>query len=106
MFVTELDWGADIKHLPLPFDYIIGSDLVYAIDVFDLLSKTICDLSGGASSPTKALFVYELRWKDVEKWFLESLRAHGLQVTELARSAHDEQFSYEKLRIVEIIATG
>jgi hypothetical protein len=88
-----------VTHLP-SFDLIIGSDLVYAIDVLDLLAKTICDLS---HAHTKALIAYEVRWKDVEKWFLEALEIQQLKLREIPHVELDSNYCYEKLKIIEIV---
>jgi len=68
---TTLDWGnleeIQTKFNP-PVDYILGSDIVYALQGFEDLVAAIKCLS---SKDTQILIAYEHRWKDVEGYFLE-----------------------------------
>ncbi|PRP79622.1 hypothetical protein PROFUN_12812 [Planoprotostelium fungivorum] len=69
----ELFWGNDCSALSPPFDIIIGSDIVYEIQAFDLLVKTLRDLSG----PDTIIYIsLEHRWKDVERFFFAEIDQH------------------------------
>lgn len=41
----ELYWGDDASHLKPPFDYILGADIVYEVQHFDLLVKALQDVT-------------------------------------------------------------
>ncbi|CAL9088880.1 unnamed protein product [Musa hybrid cultivar] len=58
--VAELDWGNEdhIKAVDPPFDYIIGTDIVYAEHLLEPLLQTILALSGPR---TVILLGYEIR---------------------------------------------
>eukprot|EP01117_Protostelium_nocturnum_P003365 TRINITY_DN14355_c0_g1_i1.p1 TRINITY_DN14355_c0_g1~~TRINITY_DN14355_c0_g1_i1.p1 ORF type:complete len:215 (-),score=60.45 TRINITY_DN14355_c0_g1_i1:25-669(-) len=61
----ELFWGNDCSHLNPPFDVIIGADVVYEIQAFDLLITSLVELS---SPETLLLFSFKHRWADLEKY--------------------------------------
>lgn len=58
--VAELDWGnkEHIKAVEPPFDYIVGTDIVYSEHLLQPLMETITALSG---PKTKILLGYEIR---------------------------------------------
>ncbi|XP_031389423.1 protein-lysine methyltransferase METTL21D [Punica granatum] len=67
--VAELDWGNGdhIKAIHPPFDYIIGTDIVYAEQLLEPLLRTMTALSG---SKTTILLGYEVRSTGVHQQML------------------------------------
>ncbi|KAI4373554.1 hypothetical protein MLD38_011670 [Melastoma candidum] len=71
--VAELDWGNE-KHIEAadpPFDYIIGTDVVYAEHLLEPLLNTIRALAG---PKTIILLGYEIRSTNVHEQMLEMWR--------------------------------
>ncbi|KAM7502179.1 hypothetical protein LguiB_001083 [Lonicera macranthoides] len=68
--VAELDWGNEdhIRALEPPFDYIIGTDVVYAEHLLEPLLKTMLALSG---PKTTILIGYEIRSTNVHEQMLD-----------------------------------
>ncbi|GAV66474.1 Methyltransf_16 domain-containing protein [Cephalotus follicularis] len=68
--VAELDWGNDdhIRHLDSPFDYVIGTDVVYAEHLLEPLLRTIHALSG---PKTTILLGYEIRSTSIHEQMLD-----------------------------------
>jgi len=62
----ELNWGQDVSFLNPPFQYIFCSDVIYLEDTFDLLIKTLRDLS---DQNTEILLSMEIRGKKDVKFF-------------------------------------
>ncbi|KAK9999415.1 hypothetical protein SO802_019018 [Lithocarpus litseifolius] len=71
--VAELDWGNDdhIRAVGPPFDYIIGTDVVYAERLLEPLLQTITALSG---PKTTILLGYEIRSTNVHEQMLQMWR--------------------------------
>ncbi|XP_019236463.1 PREDICTED: protein-lysine methyltransferase METTL21D isoform X3 [Nicotiana attenuata] len=67
---AELDWGNEnhIKAVEPPFDYIIGTDVVYAEHLLEPLLQTIIALSG---PKTTILLGHEIRSTSVHEKMLE-----------------------------------
>nr|XP_023911781.1 protein-lysine methyltransferase METTL21D isoform X2 [Quercus suber] len=71
--VAELDWGNDdhVRAVDPPFDYIIGTDVVYAERLLEPLLQTITALSG---PKTTILLGYEIRSTNVHEQMLQMWR--------------------------------
>ncbi|KAF5447335.1 hypothetical protein F2P56_032895 [Juglans regia] len=71
--VAELDWGNKdhIRAVDPPFDYIIGTDVVYAEHLLEPLLQTIFALSG---PKTTILLGYEIRSTSVHEQMLQMWR--------------------------------
>eukprot|EP00026_Physarum_polycephalum_P014095 Phypoly_transcript_14569.p1 GENE.Phypoly_transcript_14569~~Phypoly_transcript_14569.p1 ORF type:complete len:200 (+),score=23.42 Phypoly_transcript_14569:359-958(+) len=98
---ATLDWGnldkIQTKFSP-PVDYILGSDIVYALQGFEDLVKTLNCL---ADSKTEVLIAYEHRWKDVEGYFLE-LVEKSFTVTKILFEDTDPQFQLPAIQIFSL----
>ncbi|XP_022862166.1 protein N-lysine methyltransferase METTL21A isoform X5 [Olea europaea var. sylvestris] len=90
--VAELNWGnADhIRAVVPPFDYIIGTDIVYSEHLLEPLLQTILSLSG---PKTTILLGYEIRSTNVHEQMLELWKRY-FEVKIVPRA---------KLRIVKVI---
>ncbi|XP_031286241.1 protein-lysine methyltransferase METTL21D isoform X1 [Pistacia vera] len=73
--VAELDWGNDdhIRAVTPPFDYIIGTDVVYAEHLLEPLLQTIFALSG---PKTTILLGYEIRSTSVHEQMLNMWKSN------------------------------
>lgn len=73
--VAELNWGDEnqIKAIEPPFDYIIGTDVVYAEHLLEPLLQTILGLAG---PKTTILLGYEIRSTNVHDRMLDMWRSN------------------------------
>lgn len=95
--VAELDWGNKdhIMAVGPPFDYIIGTDVVYAEHLLDPLLQTISALSG---PKTTLLLGYEIRSTSVHEQMLQMWR-RNFNVKTVPQSKMDETFQHPSIQI-------
>ncbi|KAK4763032.1 hypothetical protein SAY86_008800 [Trapa natans] len=89
--VAELDWGNSdhIKAVTPPFDYIIGTDIVYVEQLLQPLLQTITALSG---SKTVILLGYEIRSTSVNEQMLNLWRRNfDFKTVPLSKMHHKYQ---------------
>lgn len=97
--ISELNWGQDITTFQPPFDVIIGSDIVYALQNFEELGKSLVDLS---SLDTTVVLAYEHRWNDVERWFFEMLSKNGFTWEDIPYREIIPEYYFDKIRILQM----
>ncbi|KAF9594250.1 hypothetical protein IFM89_028907 [Coptis chinensis] len=104
--VAELDWGNQehIKAVGPPFDYIIGTDIVYVEHLLDPLLQTIFGLSG---PKTTILLGYEIRNTVVHEQMLSMWR-DNFEVKTIPKSKMDSNYQHDSiyLYIMESKARG
>lgn len=95
--VAELSWGVEghIKAVDPPFDYIIGTDVVYAEHLLDPLLQTILALSG---PKTTVLLGYEIRSTNVHEKMLDAWKCH-FDVKTIARAKMDAKFQHPSIQL-------
>ncbi|KAG9131805.1 hypothetical protein Leryth_009527 [Lithospermum erythrorhizon] len=95
--VAELSWGdADhIKAVDPPFDYIIGTDVVYAEHLLDPLLQTILALSG---PKTTVLLGYEIRSTNVHEKMLDTWKCH-FDVKTVPRAKMDVNYQHPSIQL-------
>lgn len=95
--VAELDWGNEdhIKALNPPFDYIIGTDVVYAEHLLEPLLQTILDLSG---PKTSILIGYEIRSTSVHEQMLQ-LWKRNFEVKTVPRAKMDSKYRHPSIQL-------
>jgi predicted nicotinamide N-methyase len=73
--VAELDWGNKdhIRAVDPPFDYIIGTDVVYSEHLLQPLMETIIALSG---PKTKIMLGYEIRSTTVHEQMMQMWKSN------------------------------
>ncbi|CAI8603412.1 unnamed protein product [Vicia faba] len=86
--VSVLQWGDEshIKDVDPPFDYIIGTDVVYAEHLLEPLLQTILALSGPR---TTIVLGYEIRSTSVHEKMLQMWKKH-FDVKTVSKSKMDE----------------
>eukprot|EP00252_Welwitschia_mirabilis_P012532 TRINITY_DN2763_c0_g1_i1.p1 TRINITY_DN2763_c0_g1~~TRINITY_DN2763_c0_g1_i1.p1 ORF type:complete len:386 (-),score=70.68 TRINITY_DN2763_c0_g1_i1:210-1292(-) len=95
--VVELDWGnqEQIAALGPPFDFIIGTDIVYVEHLLDPLLKTILSLAG---PKTTVLIGYELRSNAVHEKMNE-LWKENFDVKRIPRSKMDSTYQHSSIEL-------
>ncbi|XP_010532292.1 PREDICTED: protein-lysine methyltransferase METTL21D [Tarenaya hassleriana] len=88
--VAELDWGNEvhIKAVEPPFDYIIGTDVVYAEQLLEPLLRTIIGLSG---PKTTVMLGYEIRSTSIHEKMLQIWK-DNFEVKIIPRSKMDGKY--------------
>lgn len=95
--VAELNWG-DADHVRAcnpPFDYIIGTDVVYADHLLEPLLQTILSLSG---SRTTVLLGYELRSTDVHDQMLKLWR-RNFEFKSIPKSKMHREYQHPSIQL-------
>ncbi|OVA06954.1 Nicotinamide N-methyltransferase-like [Macleaya cordata] len=95
--VAELDWGNE-KHIEAvdpPFDYIIGTDVVYAEHLLEPLLQTIFALSG---PKTTILLGYEIRSTVVHEQMLQMWKSN-FEVKTVPRSKMDSKYQHASIQL-------
>ncbi|KAK4255149.1 hypothetical protein QN277_008183 [Acacia crassicarpa] len=95
--VSELQWG-DRDHIMAvdpPFDYIIGTDVVYVEHLLEPLLQTIVDLSGPR---TTILLGYEIRSTIVHEQMLQMWKK-TFDVKTVPKSKMDETFQHPSIQL-------
>lgn len=98
--VRELYWGSQLQNefKENQFDFIIGADVVYELQHFSLLFKTLNDLTQINSKATIILCI-EHRWKDVEKYFWDGIRQEGFDFETVPHEKLHETYNHPKIDI-------
>ncbi|KAL3324935.1 hypothetical protein AABB24_038841 [Solanum stoloniferum] len=94
---AELDWGNEthIKAVSPPFDYIIGTDVVYAEHLLEPLLQTIIALSG---PKTTVLLGHEIRSTNVHEKMLETWKRH-FEVKTVPKAKMDSTYQHPSIQL-------
>ncbi|KAF5819827.1 putative lysine methyltransferase, S-adenosyl-L-methionine-dependent methyltransferase [Helianthus annuus] len=94
---AELSWGNDdhIRALDPPFDYIIGTDVVYAEHLLEPLLHTMLALSG---PKTTILIGYEIRSTNVHEQMIQLWKKH-FEVKTLPKSKMDIKYRHPSIQL-------
>ncbi|WJZ89753.1 hypothetical protein VitviT2T_008948 [Vitis vinifera] len=95
--VAELDWGNEdhIKAVNPPFDFIIGTDVVYAEHLLDPLLRTIFALSG---PKTTILLGYEIRSTNVHEQMLDMWK-QNFEVKIIPKAKMDRKYQHPSIQL-------
>lgn len=95
--VAELDWGnkEHIKAVDPPFDYIIGTDVVYSEHLLQPLMETIIALSG---PKTKIMLGYEIRSTTVHDQMMEMWKSN-FNVKTVSKSKMDGKYQHPSIHL-------
>ncbi|XP_019448754.1 PREDICTED: protein N-lysine methyltransferase METTL21A isoform X1 [Lupinus angustifolius] len=95
--VSELYWGDEshIKAVDPPFDYIIGTDVVYAEHLLEPLLQTILALSGPR---TTIVLGSEIRSTSVHEKMLQMWK-ENFEVKTVSKSKMDETFQHPSIQL-------
>ncbi|XP_022862162.1 protein N-lysine methyltransferase METTL21A isoform X2 [Olea europaea var. sylvestris] len=95
--VAELNWGnADhIRAVVPPFDYIIGTDIVYSEHLLEPLLQTILSLSG---PKTTILLGYEIRSTNVHEQMLELWKRY-FEVKIVPRAKMHNEYQHPSIQL-------
>ncbi|KAE9461232.1 hypothetical protein C3L33_06823, partial [Rhododendron williamsianum] len=95
--VAELNWGNvdHIKAVGPPFDYIIGTDVVYAEHLLEPLLQTMLSLSG---PKTTILLGYEMRSTNVHEQMLH-LWKRNFQVKNVPKAKMDSKYQHPSIQL-------
>ncbi|XP_072975117.1 uncharacterized protein [Typha angustifolia] len=95
--VAELDWGNQehIKAVGPPFDYIIGTDVVYAEHLLEPLMQTILALSGPR---TMILLGYEIRSTIVHEQMIQMWKKNFI-VKSIPKSKMDSKYQHPSIQL-------
>ncbi|KAL6204873.1 hypothetical protein ACLB2K_022140 [Fragaria x ananassa] len=95
--VAELSWGNEdhIRAVDPPFDYIIGTDVVYKEDLLEPLLQTIFALSG---PKTAILLGYEIRSTNVHAQMVEMWKRHFV-VKLVPNSKMDSTYQHPSIQL-------
>ncbi|KAK9279078.1 hypothetical protein L1049_012753 [Liquidambar formosana] len=95
--VAELDWGNEdhIRAVGPPFDYIIGTDVVYSEHLLDPLLQTIFALSGPR---TTILLGYEIRSTNVHEQMLQMWK-RNFEVKIISKSKMDIKYQHPSIQL-------
>ncbi|XP_043703342.1 protein-lysine methyltransferase METTL21D [Telopea speciosissima] len=95
--VMELDWGNQehIKAVDPPFDYVIGTDVVYAEYLLEPLLKTILSLSG---PKTTILLGYEIRSTTVHEQMLHMWK-NNFDVKTIPKAKMDSKYQHASIQL-------
>ncbi|XP_022140387.1 protein N-lysine methyltransferase METTL21A [Momordica charantia] len=94
---AELDWGNEdhIKAVGPPFDFIIGTDVVYAEHLLEPLLMTIHALSG---PKTTIMLGYEIRSTNVHEQMLDMWKKN-FEVKTVSKSKMDSQYQHPNIQL-------
>ncbi|ERM97434.1 hypothetical protein AMTR_s00124p00014420, partial [Amborella trichopoda] len=95
--VAELDWGNShhIAAVDPPFDYVIGTDIVYAEHLLDPLVATLNALSG---PKTTILLGYELRSTNVHEKMMNMWKTN-YEVKSIPKSKMDPKYQHSSIQL-------
>ncbi|XP_028089210.1 protein-lysine methyltransferase METTL21D isoform X2 [Camellia sinensis] len=95
--VAELSWGNvdQIKAVDPPFDYIIGTDVVYAEHLLEPLLQTMLALSG---PKTTILLGYEIRSTNVHEQML-NLWKRNFEVKIVPKTKMDSKYQHPSIQL-------
>ncbi|KAM3399051.1 protein N-lysine methyltransferase METTL21A [Capsicum galapagoense] len=94
---AELDWGNEthIKAVGPPFDFIIGTDVVYAEHLLEPLLQTIIALSG---PKTTILLGHEIRSTNVHEKMLEMWK-RNFEVKTVPKAKMDSTYQHPSIQL-------
>ncbi|KAI3523383.1 hypothetical protein L1887_01455 [Cichorium endivia] len=94
---AELSWGNKdhIKAIDPPFDYIIGTDVVYAEHLLEPLLQTMLALSG---PKTTILIGYEIRSTNVHEQMIQLWKKH-FEVKVVPKSKMDNKYNHPSIQL-------
>ncbi|CAI9290019.1 unnamed protein product [Lactuca saligna] len=97
MMAAELSWGNKdhIRALDPPFDYIIGTDVVYAEHLLEPLLQTMLALSG---PKTTILIGYEIRSTNVHEQMIQLWKKH-FEVKIVPKSKMDVKYNHPSIQL-------
>ncbi|OMO67115.1 Nicotinamide N-methyltransferase-like protein [Corchorus capsularis] len=95
--VAELDWGNEdhIKAVAPPFDYIIGTDVVYAEHLLEPLLQTILALSG---PKTTIILGHEIRSTIVHEQMLQTWKSF-FEVKIVPKAKMDSKYQHPSIQL-------
>ncbi|XP_010689122.2 uncharacterized protein LOC104902890 isoform X2 [Beta vulgaris subsp. vulgaris] len=95
--VVELDWGNKdhIQAVDPPYDFVIGTDVVYAEHLLDPLLQTICALSGPR---TTTVLGYEIRSTSVHEQMLQMWKSN-FDVKTVPRTKMDIKYQHPSIQL-------
>ncbi|BAS81599.1 Os02g0818700 [Oryza sativa Japonica Group] len=95
--VAELDWGNKdhIRAVDPPFDYIIGTDVVYSEHLLQPLMETIIALSG---PKTKIMLGYEIRSTTVHEQMMQMWKSN-FNVKTVSKSKMDVKYQHPSIHL-------
>ncbi|GLU11872.1 hypothetical protein SLE2022_285920 [Rubroshorea leprosula] len=95
--VAELDWGNEdhIRAVGPPFDYIIGTDVVYAEHLLEPLLQTMLALSG---PKTTIMIGYEIRSTSVHEQMLQIWKRY-FEVKTVPKAKMDGQYQHASIQL-------
>ncbi|KAJ3672164.1 hypothetical protein LUZ60_006885 [Juncus effusus] len=93
--VAELDWGnkSQIEAVGPPFDYIIGTDVVYSEHLLEPLIQTILALSGPR---TNIIIGYEIRSTVVHEQMIQMLKNY-FNLKTIPKSKMDNKYQHTSI---------
>lgn len=99
--VAELDWGNEnhIEAVGPPFDFIIGTDVVYAEHLLEPLLQTMLALSGPR---TTILLGYEIRSTNVHEQMLDLWKRY-FDVKTVPRGKMDNEYQHPSIQLYILI---
>ncbi|KAF2300639.1 hypothetical protein GH714_014876 [Hevea brasiliensis] len=94
---AELDWGNQdhIRAVDPPFDYIIGTDVVYAEHLLEPLLQTVFALSG---PKTTILMGYEIRSTSVHEQMLDMWK-RNFEVKIVPKAKMDSKYQHPSIQL-------
>ncbi|XP_057953067.1 uncharacterized protein LOC131147591 [Malania oleifera] len=95
--VRQLDWGNEdhIKAVDPPFDFIIGTDVVYAEHLLEPLLQTIFALSG---PKTNIVLGYEIRSTSVHEQMIQMWKKY-FDVKNVPKSKMDGKYQHPSIQL-------
>ncbi|KAL0928329.1 hypothetical protein M5K25_000204 [Dendrobium thyrsiflorum] len=95
--VAELDWGNEdhIRAVCPPFDYIIGTDIVYAEHLLEPLVQTIMALSGPR---TTIMLGYEIRSTTVHEQMIQTWKDNFVMKT-VPKAKMDIKYQHPSIQL-------
>ncbi|XP_048233963.1 protein N-lysine methyltransferase METTL21A isoform X1 [Ricinus communis] len=95
--VEELDWGNEdhIRAVDPPFDYIIGTDVVYTEHLLEPLLQTIFALSG---PKTTIMMGYEIRSTSVHEQMLDMWKKN-FEVKVIPKAKMDSKYQHPSIQL-------
>lgn len=95
--VAELDWG-NLEHIRAvnpPFDYIVGTDVVYAEHLLEPLLQTLFALSGPR---TTVLLGYEIRSTNVHEQMMDMWKSN-FEVKTVPKTKMDSKYQHGSIQL-------
>ncbi|XP_073519362.1 LOW QUALITY PROTEIN: EEF1A lysine methyltransferase 3 [Phyllobates terribilis] len=93
--VCALSWGIDQVHFPQDYDFVLGADIIYLKETYDLLIQTLLHLSG---PQTTILLSSKMRKEHGTMDFFQNLLPQYFNVEIVKRDADDDLNIYRMTR--------